>query len=256
MSHGDGEGPPPALFAFFERMPRQGPGAPEVTRALFDELRAELPAVARVADMGCGSGAAGLVLAEAGAEVIGVDVHRPFLASFERRAAERGVADRVRTRCADLAASGLAPGSLDLVWSEGAVFTVGFERALAAFALLVTPGGFVVVSENVWLQEAVPAAARDFWAEGYPEMRTVGGALRAAEGLGYRFRAARLLPRWAWERDFYTPMAEVIAEIEAEGPEELRAVAREHREEIALFRRHGDVFGYVFFVLARPGPIV
>jgi hypothetical protein len=83
-------------------------------------------------------------------------------------------------------------------------------------------------------------------------MRSVGGALRAAEALGYRFREARVLPRWAWERDFYAPMAGLIHRIETEGPAELRAVAHEQREEIALFRRAGDVFGYVFFVLQKP----
>jgi len=252
MSEPEADTPSPALFAFFERLPRQGPGAVEITRGLYDELRPQLPARPRAADMGCGSGAAGLVLAEAGAQVTGVDVHQPYLDAFADAAAARGVADRVATRRASMTASGLAPGSLDLVWSEGAVFTVGFETALEVFMGLVRPGGFVVVSECVWLQEVVPAEVRRFWAVNYPGMATVGAALRVAERLGYRFVAAKRLANWAWERDFYAPMGELIAEIEAAGPAALRTVAREQRVEIELFRRYGDVFGYVFFVLARP----
>ncbi|MGB0749835.1 MAG: SAM-dependent methyltransferase, partial [Magnetospiraceae bacterium] len=150
---------PSALFRFFEAMPRQGPGAAAITRALYDRFRPSTRSAPKVADMGCGSGAAGLVLAEAGARVTGVDVHKPFLDSFTERAKRRGLADRVETQCASMIDSGLGDGTQDMIWSEGAVFTVGFDTALAAFHGLLRVGGRVVLSECSWLQDPALAPA-------------------------------------------------------------------------------------------------
>lgn len=250
----EGPGPPasPALFAFFERLPRQGPGSASVTRALYGRLRSQLPATPHAADMGCGSGAAGLVLAEAGARVVGVDVHQPYLDAFAAAAQARGMADRVTTRRASMTESGLAPGSLDLIWSEGAVFTVGYDDALVAFRALLRSGGLVVVSELAWLERPVAGPAFDFWHAAYPPMRTVGGNLAAAEAAGWRFLHAEVLPATAWEHGFYRPMEALIAEIEATGTSEQRTVAAEQRREIEVFRAQGNEYGYVFFVLQSP----
>ena len=68
------EGPPAALFTFFERMPRQGPGSPAVTAGILNRVKHRLPERPVAADMGCGSGAAGIVLAENGIRVCGVAV--------------------------------------------------------------------------------------------------------------------------------------------------------------------------------------
>lgn len=243
---------PPELFAFFEAMPREGPGSDAVTRALFDRFRPMLPETPLAADMGCGSGAAGLVLADAGATVIGVDVHRPFLETFDRRAAKRGLSARVSTRAASMTESGIAPGSLDLIWSEGAVFTVGFDAALEAFWPLAKPGALIVASDCAWFQEEAPAAARDFWDKAYPGMRTAGGNIRAAERAGYRFVHCETLPAEVWEDEFYRPMEAMMARLHAPLSPAMQAIVREQQEEIAIFRRFNHLFGYVFHVFLRP----
>ena len=54
-----------ALFALHEGLPRQGPGLDSATHAALDRVARALPPRPRVLDLGCGSGAATLVLAEA-----------------------------------------------------------------------------------------------------------------------------------------------------------------------------------------------
>ncbi len=243
---------PPALFAFFEAMPRQGPGSATVTRALLDRFRDQLPSEPVAADMGCGNGAAGLVLAASGAQVTGIDIHQPFLDQFAAAAADRGLGDRVVTRRASMTASGLDRASLDLVWSEGAVFTVGFDTALAAFEPLLRSGGLVVVSECVWLQAHVPDTLRAFWDRNYPNMRTVGGNIRAAEGAGYRFLHAELLPAAVWEAEFYQPMERLMSKQAAGAAPDLIELFREQRDEMDMFRRFHHLFGYVFHLFVKP----
>lgn len=241
-----------ALFRFFERVPRQGPGDAALTRALYRAtLSSAGVAPVRAADMGCGAGAAGLVLAEAGAEVLGVDVSQAYLDAFAAAAAARGLSDRVSTCCASMLDSGAAPGSLDLVWSEGAVFTVGFETALSAFFDLLRPGGHAVVSEAMWLVSAPSPPMRAFWEAEYPAIRDVSGALGAASGLGYRFVRAETLPAAAWETSFFAPIEAALGALGPEHGEE-RAVGEGELVLRDLMRAHPDEVSYVFLVLQRP----
>jgi serine/threonine-protein kinase HipA len=250
--HPEAEAIHPALFTFFEAMPRQGPGSAETTRALYQRVRPHLADSPRVADMGCGSGAAGLVLAEAGARVTGVDIHQPFLDRFKAEAEHRGFGERVTVRRASMTDSGLPLESLDLVWSEGAAFAVGYANALAAFHALLAPGGFTVVSDCAWLQRDIPAEASDFWDANYPAMGDVAEQLRIAVDVGFRFVHAEVLPRELWETEFYAPMERLIADLDPDDDPDLWAVAVEERAEIEMFRQHGDAYGYVFVVLEKP----
>lgn len=61
---------------------------------------------ARLADVACGAGASSLALADAypGLRVCGLDVDEPSIAAARAAAAERGLADRVEFRVADVAA--------------------------------------------------------------------------------------------------------------------------------------------------------
>jgi len=36
---------------------------------------------------------------------------------------------------------------LDLIWSEGAIYNIGFERGINEWRKFLKPGGFIVVSE-------------------------------------------------------------------------------------------------------------
>lgn len=239
----------PALFTFFERMPRQGPGCGTVTADLYKRIHALLPPNPTAADMGCGSGAAGLVIAEQGAHVLGVDIHPPLLAAFRETARARGLADRIETQHASMTQTGRDGASFDLIWSEGAVFTVGFDAALAEFRRLLRPRGLVVLSECSWLQLDVPEELRAFWNANYPGMRTPAANLAAAESAGWRFVHTERLASEVWESGFYQPMERLIASIDAQDEPEVAEVAAEQKAEIDLFRRYRDYYGYIFYVL-------
>lgn len=244
--------PPPAIFRFFERTPRQGPGDAALTRRLLDHVRRRIATrgALSAADMGCGSGAAGLVLAEAGADVMGVDIHQPYLDAFAAAAAARGLEGRVRTRRASMLDSGLPPGGLDLIWSEGAVFAVGVDAALRAFHALLRPGGVVVFSDAMWLVADPPAPLRAFWAREYPAMRDVAGGLGAAAAAGYRFILAETLPEAVWETSFFGPIEAALAALGPDDAEE-RAVGEGELAFRDLMRAHPGSCGYVFLALQR-----
>ena len=53
-------------------------------------------------------------------------------------------------------------GSFDIIWSEGAIFVIGFEKGLREWRRLLTPDGYVAVSELSWLQSDVPKEAKTY----------------------------------------------------------------------------------------------
>jgi len=244
-----------AIFRLFEGLPRQGPGSDACTREALRRLP-PLPPAPRVVDLGCGAGRQTLVLAEAlRSKVLAVDLHQPFLDQLSASAQARGLAHLIETRCADFGALGaqpdLAPSSVDLLWSEGAIYLLGFEAGLSLWRPLLAPGGLVVVSECCWLTDAPEGELAAFWREAYPDMGTVERNVARAESAGFEPLDWWPLPAAAWWDDFYTPLIGRLAALEADPA--LAAPIAETRREIELFRRYGDSYGYVFYLLRAPG---
>lgn len=250
-------GPGDAFFRVFHDLPRQGPGSDAVTLSLIDRLRPLLPPEPFCADMGCGNGRSSLLLAEhLQAQVAAVDTHQPFLEELADTARRRGLSGRLEIRCRDMLDARLKRRSLDLVWSEGAAYVVGLEAALEQWRLLLKPGGYLVVSDCMWLHPSPPPAVRRFWEAAYPDMRSVAEALAVAEHLGYAFLHAETLPESGWWQDYYLPLErrlETLGTVVERDPA-LAGVMAGVRDEIAMYRAHADVYGYVFMVLRWPGP--
>ncbi len=235
---------------------RLGPGSRACTlRAL--SLCEGLPSAPRVLDAGCGSGASALVLAEAtGGELTAVDLHPELLDALRDRAQALGLGARIRTLAADLAALPFPAGSFDLIWSEGAIYTVGFDLGLAALRPLLAPGGWLAVTDLSWFHEEPPAEAREWWAAEYPAMRSVTENLAAARRLGFEPGGHFALPAAAWTEGYYGPLEARLEPFLAAHPGDpaAAAVVEATRQEIALYRRHSSSYGYEFFVLrARAG---
>ena len=145
------------FFELFSGLPRQGPGDADSTlRAL-----ALVPGVGprtRVLDVGCGTGLHTRVLAQGSpARIVAVDNHPPFVEELNRHAQALGLADRLEARVGDMRQLDFAPGSFDLVWSEGAIYVMGFEAGLRGWRPLLAPGGHLCRDRGV-LDAPRPAA--------------------------------------------------------------------------------------------------
>jgi SAM-dependent methyltransferase len=240
-----------AFFRLFEGLPRQGPGSDACTREALRRLPA-LPAMPRVLDLGCGSGRSTLVLANAlRTKVIAVDNHQPFLEQLRASARERDLEDLIEIRCADMGAPGVPAGSIDLLWSEGAVYLLGFAEGLRVWRPLLTPGGSLAASECSWLVAEPPAEVAAFFREGYPGMAGIEENVERARAAGFDLIDHLTLPPAAWWDEYYTPLEQRMAHLAPAADAELGAVIQETRREIELYRRHGHSYGYVFYLL-RP----
>ncbi len=244
-----------AFFLVHTGLPREAPGGDDLTREALRRLRPWLPASPRVLDLGCGPGRQTLVLArELGVPITAVDLHAPFLARLESDAAARGLGQLVRTRHADFGALEDAPGSVDLLWSEGALYHLGWAGGLRRWRPLLRPGGLLAATEATWLTDARPEEAVAFWREAYPTMGTLASNVAAAREAGFEVLDTFVLPESAWWDEYYRPLqarVEALRERAREDADLATAISETERE-VALYAHHGASYGYVFYLLRNP----
>jgi trans-aconitate methyltransferase len=205
-----------------------------------------------VVDAGCGTGRQTMALAkELGTLVHAVDSHEPFLNDLVRRAREAKVEQLVQAHCMDMQDIPQVFQDIDLLWSEGAAYNIGFCKALAAWAPALIPDGFAVVSELSWLKEQAPDAVREFFRSGYPDMQSVQRNVAVAASAGYKLLTTYTLPRQAWVDGYYDILAARAKALLDHSDPSVRDFAAETISEIEVFHCSEDSYGYVFYMLQR-----
>lgn len=233
-------------------LPRNGPGSAASTEKALSMLPAPSEG-ARILDIGCGQGASTFdLLRLTSGHITAVDLYEPFLEKLSARAEREGVSDeRLVVKRVDMEALPFHEGEFDLVWSEGAIYLLGFARGLKLWRRFVKPGGYMAVTECTWLTDEPSAAAKVFWDAAYPGMGTVAENCAAAERAGYEVVGTYLLPPEDWWADYYTPMRARIAAMRATYGEAAKDVLDEAETEIVLFENNPGQYSYVFYVLRR-----
>jgi len=231
-------------------LPRVGPGSNELTRRAF-EMMPHVPKSPRILDVGCGPGMQTVELLRiTNGTVVALDFIPDMITRVKARAENAGVSDRLVTLEQDMKEMAFPESSFDIIWSEGAIYNLGFEAGLNKVKEFVKPGGYVAVSDAVWLKPNPPSEVVEFWRE-YPEIDTVAAKLEVIKRIGYEVVGDFIFPPTAWTEQYYVPMEERIAEKAEEwnGIPDAEAVLREARNEISIFRQHFDYFSYAFFVM-------
>lgn len=233
---------------------RQGPGGEAETRLAIELAGLRGAGRLDVADLGCGSGASTLVLAqELDAHVLAVDLFPEFLQRLDVEAAERGLGDRISTLAASFDDLPIAEGSLDVVWSEGAIYNIGFERGVQAWRQLLRPGGVLAVSEITWLTAERPAELDEHWSQEYPEVATASTKLAVLERHGFTPVGYFVLPERCWLDHYYRPLQQRFDDFLARHghSDAARAIVDAEQHEIALYERFAAHVSYGFYIARR-----
>jgi len=167
---------------------REGPGDEASTRCAFSLLK-DLPARPAILDVGCGPVAQTFQLLEmCDGAVTAVDTHQDFLDRLRARGESLGLAGRIKTLNASMQALPFPDACFDLLWSEGAMYMMGFREGLTQRKRLLKPHGYLAVTEPCWLEpyEEIPPKAIALWANDYPGMTSVAHARSAVRASGYR----------------------------------------------------------------------
>ena len=228
---------------------RQGPGSPETIRKALGFL-GDLSKIAKTADLACGTGGQTMVIAKSVAgSVTGLDICPEFIGAFNRNAEKAGLNGRVKGIVGDMENLPFEKDSFDLIWSEGAINEIGFERGLTHWRGFLKQGGYIAVSCPSWLTGERPEEAEGFWA-------VCGGLdgtdenIAAMKRAGYGFVAAFTLPDECWTENYFVQRAAEDVRISGKyaGSEAVRAYVRGNEYEEDLYMRFGKHYGYVFYI--------
>jgi len=232
---------------------RQGPGSDDVTLRALSFVEG-VGAGSRVLDLGCGTGGPTTLLArQTGASVTGVDLIPEFIEALNARARELGLSDRLGGVVSSMDDLAFEPEGFDLVWSEGAVDAIGFARGVSHWRGFLKPGGHVAVSCPSWLGEERPEEVARLWQEAGSSLDPVADNVATLEAAGFSFVAAFALPEECWTRHYFEPRTAAEAELARRHPESelVRAYLEGSRREMDLYARHGQRYGYVFYIGRR-----
>lgn len=234
---------------------RQGPGSRAMTQRATELAGLRGRTGLEIVDLGCGTGASTIELAALpGAHVTAVDLAGAFLDRLRRRARAAGLSDRIATIEASIDDLPFGDLQFDAVWSEGAIYTIGFAEGLRAWRRLLKPDGVLVVSEITWTTPRRPAPIEAFWNKAYPAIDTASGKMKSLERAGYSPIGYFPLPEECWTNEYYRPLErcfDAFLERHVDRPEASRVVEAE-REEIALYRRFGAYYSYGMYIARMP----
>jgi ubiquinone/menaquinone biosynthesis C-methylase UbiE len=245
---------PKIFWDIHSGLPREGPGDNESTRKAYLMLK-DLPEHPLILDIGCGPGMQTIELAKLSHERIdALDSHQPFLNELKHSAEKEGVSDKINLIQGDMRNLNYEQKSFDVIWSEGAIFIIGFEKGLREWKPLLTTKGYLVVSDLSWLRTDLPKEILSFMEDAYlgvPAIKTIEENLEAARKSGYHLVGSFVLPEKSWWAGYYTVIEAKLPSLKAKyrADEDAMHFIACQETEIAMFRQYSDYYGNVFYIL-------
>jgi len=103
----------------------------------------------RILDIGCGSGVPTIELARlSGGTITAIDIDHPALDRLKDKIKKEGMAGRIKVESRSMLDMDFPEAIFDIIWSEGSIFAVGFEKGLRDWRRFLKTGGFVVVHDE------------------------------------------------------------------------------------------------------------
>ncbi len=238
------------IIDFYKDLDYLGPGSEEQTQKALSYIRF-LSKIPKIADVGCGTGRQTEILAkETNAEIVAVDLLEDFLEAVRHRFSDFG--KTVRTVQADMTALPFSDDEFDLIFSEGAIYNMGFEKGIREWRRFIKPGGFLAVTEISWLTDERPKELETYWNAGYSEMDTIASKTAQLKKAGYKIVTHFTLPDSCWNT-YYRYIQEKSESFlkKYNYSVEAQEFMAGCKEEMTYYKKHGKFYGYVFYIAQK-----
>ena len=242
------------LIDFYKNTKRQGPGSYLDTIQALNFMNINKDQELKIADIGCGSGGQTITLAQnIKGQITAIDLFPDFLEELNIKSAELGLQDRIKTITKSMEELPFDNDELDIIWSEGAIYNIGFEAGIKNWKKHLKSGGYLGVSEITWITNSRPKEIEDFWNAEYPEIDTASDKIKLLEGNGYSPVGYFVLSQTSWLENFYNPMEKrCSAFLEKHNNSEMaRNVVEGHKEEIRNYKKYKDYYSYGFYIAKK-----
>ncbi|MEJ2673362.1 MAG: class I SAM-dependent methyltransferase [Deltaproteobacteria bacterium] len=237
----------------FEALPRGGPGDNESTRRAFNTIP-KLPGRPLILDIGCGHGVQTIELAKISkGTIIALDNHQAFLNKLMKKAKDEKLLDHIVPKNNSMLDMDFEKNTFDIIWSEGALYFMGFQNGLRRCHQLLKNDGFLAVTEIVYLVNNPPAPLIQYFEKEYPDIKAVKDKIDLIQNERFHLISNFTLPESSWLDNFYLPMEEELTRLNKkyQGNEIALDIFEEMKNEINLYKKFSDYYGYEFFIMQR-----
>ena len=145
------------------------------------------------------------------------------------------------------------PETFDLIWSEGAIYNMGFKGGLDYLRPFLKDGGVIALSEITWLTGERPREIEDYWNTEYPEIATAAEKIKVLGDSGYQLMGHFILSEESWINNYYGPLERTLISLEKSNSlsGDIAEVVKAYHQEIDLYRRYKDYIGYGFYIAKK-----
>jgi len=187
----------------------------------------------RILDIGCGSGIPTLELARiSGGQAIAIDTDAVQLARLEKKIKNAGLSHRVKLINGSMLDLDLPEGSFDIIWAEGSIAVIGFDKGIMEWRRFLKGDGYLVIHDDLsGLKEKM---------EQIPKC-------------GYELIGHFIIGEDRWWNEYYAPLDKKLNEIRSKHANDKRIdeVLSSDQQEVNSFRKESERYRSVFFVLKK-----
>jgi ubiquinone/menaquinone biosynthesis C-methylase UbiE len=235
---------------YFSSMPRQGPGSKDATKKALTFIE-NMHEKSNIVDLGCGTGCQTIILAQnTPGNITGIDLCPAYIDKLNKNAQQLNLQNRVKGVIGSMDKLDFQLVELDLIWCEGAIYNIGFEKGMKYWNRFLKKGGYIAVTEATWFTEERPKEIFDFWNDAYPEIDTIPNKIDQMQKAGYVVTASFILPEVCWTDNFFEP--EITAQKtfldKYKGNKSAEEFVNYEKRHALLYDKYKDYYGYVFYI--------
>ena len=237
------------FYIAYRDLDRLSPGSEDTTQKALDKLDLNSDDELNVLDIACGMGLSTILLAKyfKNSIIEGFDLFKHYKSVLDEKIAENGLEDRVYSYAMDMRDPDFANEEFDIVFCEAAIEIMGFKKGLSEWKRLLKPNGYLIVSDVSWLKRP-SSESRKFWSNIYDEIDTIENKISQIENEGYEFIDYVTVPAEDW-KSYYDKLERNLNSISSD--ESAKDFVKQLRKEIKAYRKNGDDYSYVFYVMKK-----
>jgi len=241
------------IYELCEALPRSGPGSNEYTRRAFNTIP-KLQTPPFILDIGCGQGMQTIEIAKiSNGKIIALDNHQTFLDMLMEQAKKQWFEEKIIPKNISMLDMDFEKETFDIIWSEGALYFMGFQDGLKRCRQLLKDKGYLAVTELLYTVPNPPNPVVEYFESEYPDIKNIEENIETIKKEGFNLISNFTLPESAWLDNYYLPMEKELPRLnnKYQGNEVALAVFEGFRYEADFYRKYSKYYGYEFFVMQK-----
>jgi ubiquinone/menaquinone biosynthesis C-methylase UbiE len=185
--------------------------------------------------------------------IVALDNYKPFLDQLMEKAEKKGVEVNIIPNCISMMDMDFEENTFDIIWSEGALYFMGFQNGLKRCRQLLKSEGCLAVSELVYTAMNPPKEVVQYLEGEYPAIKNIAENIRLIQDEGYNLVSNFTLPESAWLNTYYLPMENELPRLnhKYQGNKVALAVFEAFKNEIDMYKKYSKYYGYEFYVMQK-----